>query len=385
MIEALLIVLVLVLTALVAVLIVRLAPLERRLEELRAQIASGPPELAAGVQSLQSEQARIARSVGEAVQSVSGQLVGSMHSVSTQITSGVQSLSQEQVRVAQTLGQVTESVSALRQFQDDVKQQLAVMGKWAELLTSLSGESRSMLQRMQLLLAGTPHRGAAGESILREILSALPAGLRYENLRMNDQVVEYAIKLPGERFLPIDSKWPGVTQLAALETEEDPTRRAALLAEIDRMIAKKAQEVAKYLDPERTLMLGVAAVPDAVFAACSAAHVRAFQSGVVVLPYSLTVPYVLSLLVLFWRFGQALDTGRLQASVSRLEQCWGTLEAELDGRFARALTMLQNTQAELRATLRDCKDATGALRASSVDLEAMSRSAPIAMNGSSAE
>lgn len=298
-----------------------------------------------------------------------------MHAVSTQLAGGVQVLQQEQMRVVETLGQVTQGVSALKQFQDDVRNQLAQVGRWTQSLSEMQGESRSILQRMQLLLAGTPHRGAAGESILREILSLLPAGLREENVRINNQVVEFAVKLPGDKFLPIDSKWPAIAQLEALETEQDIEKRSALIIDIDRAVARKAVDVAKYLDPDRTLMLGVAAVPDPIFSACTGAHVRAFQQGIIILPYSLAVPYVLSLLVLLWRFGQALDTSRLQAAITQIERSLTASDAELDGRFSRALTMLQNTQGDLRLSTRGARDALASLRISADQLKSVSHPA----------
>jgi hypothetical protein len=81
-------------------------------------------------------------------------------------------------------------------------------------------------------------------------------------------VVEFAVRLPGGKFVPIDSKWPAAGLLDRLANETDPARRDAIVRELERTVSAKAEEVARYLDPERTLLLGVAALPDAVYQLC---------------------------------------------------------------------------------------------------------------------
>jgi len=66
-----------------------------------------------------------------------------------------------------------------------------------------AGES---LRRLEAVVAGSSTRGAAGERILERALSQLPPDLLERNVAFGGRVVEYALRLPGGRLLPIDSK-----------------------------------------------------------------------------------------------------------------------------------------------------------------------------------
>ena len=70
--------------------------------------------------------------------------------------------------------------------------------------------------------------------------------------------------------------------------------------------------VARYLDPERTFGLAVLAVPDAAHSAAPEAHAEGWRDGVLVVPYSLTLPYVLA------RDGMHV----ICADVPALTACW---------------------------------------------------------------
>ena len=77
----------------------------------------------------------------------------------------------------------------------------------------------------------------------------------------------------------------------------------------------------KYLDPERTLGLGLLAVPDAVYETAPEAHGEGYREGVLVVPYSLALPYVLALYRLAVRFGGARGTRTAEALRLVDERC----------------------------------------------------------------
>ena len=186
------------------------------------------------------------------------------------------------------------------------------------------------LRRLELVVAGSGSRGAAGENVLARALAQLPPDLLEVNAAFGGRVVEYALRLPGGRLLPIDSKWTGVAELERLETTDDPDERRRLREQVAREVRSRAREMAKYLDPERTLALAVLAVPDAVHAEVPEAHAEGWREGVLVVPYSLALPFVLSLYRLTVRFASAPDTGEVAARLARLVGAAAT-----DGRRGR--------------------------------------------------
>jgi len=206
----------------------------------------------------------------------------------------------------------------------------------------------AVIQRLQTVLAGGASKGRAGENVLREHLGELPPTMLVTDLRINGKVVELALLLPDGRRLPIDSKWSALAELEALEAAEDPLEREARARDVEKVVAKRAAEVAQYLDPSLTAPVAVAAVPDAAYAVLKRAHADAFAKGVVIVPYSTALPVLLFLYGLVGRYG---DAGDVQGCLSEIATALGAMETTLENKVVRAATMLSNGADELRAQL----------------------------------
>ncbi|HUL80362.1 MAG TPA: DNA recombination protein RmuC [Vicinamibacteria bacterium] len=217
------------------------------------------------------------------------------------------------------------------------------------------------LRRLELVVAGSQSRGAAGENVLARALAQLPPDLLETDAAFGGRLVEYALRLPGGRLLPIDSKWTGAASLERLETTDDPDERRRSREQVARELRQRVREMAKYLDPERTLDLAVLAVPDAVHAAVPEVHPEGWREGVLVVPYSLALPFVLSLYRLTVRFASGPDTEELGARLARLSELLRRMDDELEGRLSRALVQAGNARDALRGDLAEARRASGRL------------------------
>src|SRR4029077_7136312 len=115
---------------------------------------------------------------------------------------------------------------------------------------AMEEQDRAALRRMEHILAGSSTRGAAGEHILEEALRHLPPEMLQRNVWVAGKVVELALRLPGGKLLPIDSKWvssPALEQLA--DTGLDANRRAQLISSVEREVERRVKEVSQYIDP----------------------------------------------------------------------------------------------------------------------------------------
>jgi DNA recombination protein RmuC len=211
------------------------------------------------------------------------------------------------------------------------------------------------LRRLELVVAGSASRGAAGENVLARAFAQLPADLLETNAAFGGRVVEYALRLPGGRLLPVDSKWTGVAELERLEATDVPDERRRLRDQIAREVRLRAREMAKYLDPERTLALAVLAVPDAVHAEAPESHAEAWREGVLVVPYSLALPFVLALYRLTLRFAPAPDVEEVAARLARLPELFQGMDEEVEGRLSRALVQAANARDALRSGLAEAR------------------------------
>jgi len=212
---------------------------------------------------------------------------------------------------------------------------------------SIEDEARSSLKRLESVIAGSSTRGAAGENILEEVLKHLPPEMLQRNVWVGGKVVELALQLPGGKLLPIDSKWVSSGALEQLaEPGLDATRRAQLTAQVEREVERRVREVSQYIDPASTSTFALAVIPDAAYDVCRGAIVGAHRRHVMVVGYAMALPYLLTLYQLHLQFARTVDMEKLQSALIDVERHLDTLEAILDNKLQRALTMLQNTYTE---------------------------------------
>src|SRR2546423_8741549 len=92
-------------------------------------------------------------------------------------------------------------------------------------------ESRQSLRKLEAVIAGSSTRGVAGENILEEALRHLPPDMVVRNHHVRGKVVEFAIRMPGGKVMPVDSKWPSSSALAGLADPELSAERRAPFAQ----------------------------------------------------------------------------------------------------------------------------------------------------------
>jgi DNA recombination protein RmuC len=204
------------------------------------------------------------------------------------------------------------------------------------------------LRRLEVVIAGSGSRGAAGENILVRALAQLPPDLLSVNVAFGSKVVEYAVRLPDGRLLPIDSKWTSVGTLERLEESDDPAELKRLVEQIAREVRARIRDMTKYLDPDRTLGLAVLALPDAVYHSAPEVHGEGYREGVLLVPYSLALPFLLTLYRLAVRFGVGTDAQAVATGLRELSETLRKMDEEVEGRLSRALTQAQNARDALR-------------------------------------
>lgn len=209
-------------------------------------------------------------------------------------------------------------------------------------------EDSESIRRLMVVMAGGGSKGRAGENVLHEQMSHLSAGMLETDFQINGKTVEFALKLPDGRRLPIDAKWSADAELERFEASEDEDERKDLRRRIDDIVEKRAGEVAKYIDHTVTAPVAVAVVPDAAYAALRRAPGRAFERGVVIVPMSTALPTVLSLYALIQRYG---DAGEARTRLSQVAAVLRAMDDVLEKKLVKAATMITNGTNEFRSHL----------------------------------
>jgi len=255
---------------------------------------------------------------------------------------------QEQLAV---LGERMKSLAPLTQTVGHVRESLAEVHARIRAREELERRTTEAIQRLERVITGTQSRGMAGESLLETAFGQLPADWQVRNLRIGNKVVEFALRLPNGLLLPIDSKWAAMPLLEQLQRTEDPAKRQQIKALLEATVLARAREVRKYIDPNLTVGYGLAVVPDAVYELCGGIQAEAFASNVVLVGQGLLLPYLLLVFQTVLKSTQAVDVQRLELYVTSCQQAVAGLQEELEGRFSRATTMLENSRREIAGGL----------------------------------
>src|SRR3989440_3301487 len=219
-------------------------------------------------------------------------------------------------------------------------------------------DARASLKRLEHVIAGSSSRGAAGEHILEEALRHLPPEMLQRNVWVGGKVVELALRLPGGKLLPMDSKWVSSVALEQLaEPGLDANRRAQLMGQVEREVERRVREVSQYIDPATTAPFALAVIPDAAYDVCRGAIVNAHSRHVMVVGYAMALPYLLTLYQLHLQFSRSVDMEKLQSGLIDIERQVDVLEGILENKVQRSLTVLQNAYTQGR-------QATAKIRAS---------------------
>ena len=259
-----------------------------------------------------------------------------------------------QTGLAKTDSATTRLISATADIHDQLmhaKEGVARLRTHSHARQGLEEQTAESIKRLEAVIAGTQSKGAAGENILETLFARLPAAWQVRDFQVGNKSVEFGLRLPNRLVLPIDSKWPATHLIETLLATEDPDERQRVKSRIEVAVRDKAREVRKYIDPNVTVNFGIAAVPDAVYELCTRVQTDIFQWNVVLISYSMVVPYLLLVFQTVLRSAQTVDTQKLDACLRSIEDGITAMQGELDGRFSRALTMIDNSRSELRAHL----------------------------------
>jgi DNA recombination protein RmuC len=243
---------------------------------------------------------------------------------------------------------LTDATASIREGLASAQETLSALRSQASARQDIERQTWESIRRLEAVIAGTQSRGAAGENILDLVLAQLPAEWQVRNFQIGNKTVEFGLRLPNNLILPIDSKWTAAGLLEQFAATSDPDEQQRLKAQIEKAVLAKAREVRKYIDPSTTVSFGIAAVPDAVYDLCSAVRVEVMGLGVVLLSYSLFIPYLLLVYQTTLSTTRDLDLQQISAYLQRTQESLTALQAELEGRLSKGITMVENSRDELR-------------------------------------
>jgi DNA anti-recombination protein RmuC len=192
------------------------------------------------------------------------------------------------------------------------QEEKAAIEKLAEGIARLEQQLRPMLDltiKHERRLSGIQSKGALGEQIVGEKLGDLPHDWYDRKVPFpNGAKADFALRTPDKRWIPIDSQWTATELLDRIEQAKDQIERNSFRLQIHQEVRNHAKAAQKYLDRDSTLGFCIVAVPSSVFELCIDMQAELVSDGIVLISYSLLVPYILLIFDLFLKNAQSTQT-----------------------------------------------------------------------------
>jgi DNA anti-recombination protein RmuC len=221
------------------------------------------------------------------------ELVAALQKQLASLSDGMQSLVADTARV-RDIYQLVSVMVEIKSDQEALTKQLAqVQQELAMYMRATSGQDQTSAT-ITTLPMNAVSKGKYGEAAVEQQLRLLPPQwVEYQVPFSELRRVEFALKTPDHRIIPIDSKWAAMELLAKYEEAHDEQARQILVRQIQNSVLSQATEVAKYLHEQRTLGFCIAVVPDPVFEMCHKIQGDLALRKIVLVSHSLLVPYLL--------------------------------------------------------------------------------------------
>ena len=258
----------------------------------------------------------------------------------------------------QIVQELRDSVNNDSKTGDSIHRNLETTLRAVELIRQQHEESQKResenfqsLKRLESVIAGSKQKGIAGENILREALSIFPPDMIQTNFKIKGKEVEFGLVLSNKKVMPIDSKWPSTELLEAVSKEEDPVKLERLMHQVQKEVAKRVSEISQYLDPSTTTPWAIGAIPDSMYSLCRDAHLSAYSKNVILVSYSMLLPYLLMFFSLHLQYASSMDVENLSYYLIDIKRNIEQMGEILENRIERARALLSSASDEYRQIL----------------------------------
>jgi len=260
---------------------------------------------------------------------------------------------------------ISTPLQNLTQAIQDVRVQTASLNANIKARAGVEKQTADAISRLETIIAGSSSKGIAGERVLENLISKLPTEWQVQNFRVGNKPVEFGLRLSNGLILPIDSKWAATDLLEQFSVSNDSAEQKKLQEQIEKIIISKAKEVTKYIDPDITVSFGIAVVPDAVYDICPTVNIETSKFHVVVLSYSMFLPYLLLVFDMILRTSRTIDMEKLNSGVQTIQKSISDIGKEIEGRYSKAITMLEFSKHDLKGHISKANNALTSIQITS--------------------
>jgi len=241
------------------------------------------------------------------------------------------------------IGSIKTRLDDLKDLFDKSKTAVDEIKTTLKIEKDLREKEQSAIMQIQRILTNTSQLGKTGEAIIGEALKHFPQNMIEHNFKVGSSVVEFGLKFLDGKVMPIDSKFRATSLVNSLDKIEDTDERKKIIESIDKEVVSHVMDVGrKYIDPKKTLPFAIAAIPDSVYALCTKAHAEARKYKVVLMPYSMAIPYLLTVYELRIQYSRSINIEKVENALTAMDIELEKADDVITDSFYRGLTMIKN-------------------------------------------
>jgi len=230
--------------------------------------------------------------------------------------------------------------------------------------------NRKSLEKLEAIIAGTKSKGIAGENILKDILSNFPPEMIVKDFKTKGKTVEFGLVLANGKIVPIDSKWTSTDLLEELSNSQNEQEKQKIVEQIRKVVAKRVSEISQYIDSSITYPWAIAAVPDSVHSLCADEHLEAYRKDhVILISYSMTLPYLLTLYSMHLQYGFGIDIENLKNHLVDIKRNLIKMDDVLTNYIDKSYTMVKNAADSYRQLIGSIKNSVASIESSKIKEE----------------
>ncbi len=212
------------------------------------------------------------------------------------------------------------------------------------------------IEDFQRTIHGTKSRGQVGEQALKEVLKASIQSRQVEtNLAIDGNVVEFAWKLSGGKFIPVDAKLPEVELLMKqFEDEVNVAEKKKTGKQIVLKIEKEIKNITKYQNSSKTTDKCVLVIPQGILDLFPELIDEGAKVGVIICSFETVYIHLFLLTKEHELFTERGDLGKYQKIVEKYQQIVNQIQ-EKSETIERGITMVDSANDSIKESVRKSK------------------------------
>ena len=243
---------------------------------------------------------------------------------------------------------LSEATTAMRSELSNAKSDLSELQARSRAERLYEFQVKEAINRLEIILSGIQSKKISSIDYFETLFANLPAEWQVHDLEVAGKLINFGIRLPNGLILPVDNNLNNGNFLEQYLATKEDAEQLRIKKEIEGIIFKDARDLSELLGSEKINDYGIIIVPDLIFDLCFNVQSSVIKWNVVLVSYSMLVPYLLLVFQTELRSCTSIDLNKLDNYLQSTIENVNAIQDELDGRLAHSIELVGESRDEIR-------------------------------------